>query len=104
MNIQIKAKTYNSGGKSALDFMIKNVQRLEDEIAKAEQIKTNNIIKRIALNPKRYTLGQKLKSAKHRLSSAMGSVAATANKPEDIDSTSTTNIEINENSSKGDLK
>ena len=47
-NLQVK-------GKSALDFMIKNVQRLEDEIAKAEQVKTNNIIKKIALKQKRYT-------------------------------------------------
>ena len=47
-NLQVK-------GKSALDFMIKNVQRVEDEIAKAEQVKTNNIIKKIALKQKRYT-------------------------------------------------
>ncbi len=95
-NMQVK-------GKSALDFMIKNVQRLEDEIAKTQQIKTNNIIKRIALKQKRYTLGQKLKSAKYRLSSAMEKAATKGNKPENIDPTSATNIEINENSSKVDL-
>ena len=95
-NLQVK-------GKSALDFMIKNVQRLEDEIAKAEQVKTNNIIKKIALKQKRYTLGQKLKSAKYRLSSAMEKAAAKGNKPENIDSESATSIEINENSSKEDL-
>ena len=83
--------------------MIKNVQRLEDEIAKAEQVKTNNIIKKIALKQKRYTLGQKLKSAKYRLSSAMESAAGKGNKPENIDSESATSIEINENSSKEDL-
>jgi hypothetical protein len=58
-------------GKSALDFLIKNVQRLEDELEKANQTKPSNIIRKIALRQKKYALTQKLKSARHRLSVTM---------------------------------
>ncbi|MFA5363857.1 MAG: hypothetical protein WC325_01580 [Candidatus Bathyarchaeia archaeon] len=98
-NIQVR-------GKSAIDFLIKNVQRLEDEIAKTEQIKTNNIIRRIALKQKRYTLTQKLKSAKHRLSLAMDNSAAKQEKRVEIGSASfaqTIDLKVDENSSKDDL-
>ena len=93
-------------GKSAIDFLIKNVQRLEDEIAKTQQVKTLNIIRKIALKQKRYTLTQKLKSAKHRLSQAMENSAAKQEKRTEIDSASTaqtSNLKVEENSSKNDL-
>ncbi|PVX23788.1 MAG: hypothetical protein CW716_11355, partial [Candidatus Bathyarchaeum sp.] len=108
MDDEYAEKTQNMQvrGKSALDFMIKSVQRLEDEIAKTEQIKTNNFIKRIALKQKRYTLGQKLKSAKHRLSVAMESAAASKKEGKGDSVTSgakTAALGVDENSSKVDL-
>lgn len=54
-------------GKSAIDFLIKNVQRLEDELAKIQQIKTVNPIKKLAKEQKRFAVTQKLKAAKQRL-------------------------------------
>jgi hypothetical protein len=54
-------------GKSALDFLIKNVQRLEEELEKIKQIKTLNPIKRIIKEQKRYDVTKKLKAAKKRL-------------------------------------
>jgi hypothetical protein len=108
MDEEYAAQTQNMQvrGKSALDFMIKSVQRLEDEIAKAEQIKTNNFIKRIALKQKRYTLGQKLKSAKHRLNVAMETAVASKNNQAEGVSASgdqTTALGVDENSSQVDL-
>jgi len=67
-------------GKSAIDFLIKNVQRLEEELAKMEQIKTLNPIKRIAKEQKRFHLTQKLKAAKQRLALAMQKSVATHHK------------------------
>lgn len=92
-------------GKSALDFMIKNVQRLEDELEKANQAKPKNIIRKIALRQKKYALTQKLKSAKHRLSVAM---EKSSNKTEnrEVESTfavQTIEFTVNENSTKEDL-
>ena len=108
MDDEYNAQTQNLQvrGKSALDFMIKSVQRLEEEIAKTEQIKTNNFIKKIALKQKRYTLGEKLKSAKHRLSVAMDRAAASKEKLKGTDSASgdqTVALGVDENSSKEDL-
>ena len=57
-------------GKSAIDFLIKNVQRLEDELAKIQQIKTLNPIKKLAKEQKRFAVTQKLKAAKQRLALA----------------------------------
>jgi hypothetical protein len=58
-------------GKSAMDFLIRNVQRLEEELEKINQIKTRNPIKRIAKKQKQYTVTQKLKTAKKRLAVTM---------------------------------
>ena len=58
-------------GKSAMDFLIRNVQRLEEELEKINQIKTRNPLKRIAKKQKQYTVTQKLKAAKKRLAVAM---------------------------------
>ncbi len=91
-------------GKSALDFLIKNVQRLEDELEKANNTKPKNIIRKIALRQKKYTLTQKLKSAKHRLSVAMDkSKNTTENKVESKSCAKTIEFTVNESSSKEDL-
>jgi hypothetical protein len=58
-------------GKSAMDFLIRNVQRLEEELEKINQIKTRNPLKRLAKKQKQYTVTQKLKAAKKRLALAM---------------------------------
>jgi hypothetical protein len=58
-------------GKSAMDFLIRNVQRLEEELEKINQIKTRNPLKRLAKEQKRHTVTQKLKAAKNRLAVAM---------------------------------
>ena len=92
-------------GKSALDFLIKNVQRLEDELEKSNQTKPKNIIRKIALRQKKYALTQKLKSAKHRLSVAMDKSNDSAQKGE-VGSKSgvqTIQFTVNEDSSKADL-
>jgi hypothetical protein len=65
-----QAKYLTVRGKSAMDFLIKNVQRLEEELVKIQQTKTLNPIKRIAQEKKRYDLTQKLKAAKERLALA----------------------------------
>ncbi len=57
-------------GKSAMDFLIKNVQRLEEELEKIHQIKTLNPIKRIAKQQKKYTVTKKLNAAKQKLAVA----------------------------------
>jgi hypothetical protein len=81
-----QAKYLKVRGKSAIDFLIKNVQRLEEELARIQQIKTLNPIKRIAKEQKRYTVTQKLKAAKKRLALAMQNSAAEQEKLEEIDS------------------
>ena len=58
-------------GKSAMDFLIKNVQRLEEELVRIQQIKTLNPIKRIIKEQKRFDVTRKLKAAKKRLELAM---------------------------------
>ncbi len=58
-------------GKSALDFLIKNVQRLEEELAKIQQIKTFNPLKKIAKEQKRMQVTEKLNAAKQRLALAV---------------------------------
>lgn len=71
-------------GKSAIDFLIKNVQRLENELTSIQQIKTLNPIKRIAKEQKRYSVTQKLKTAKQRLALAMQN-SAVDKKAEEIE-------------------
>ena len=92
-------------GKSALDFMIKNVQRLEEELEKANQTKPKNIIRKIALRQKKYALTQKLKSAKHRLSVSMDKARKAKENPKAGPTSGVQKIEftVNENSSKEDL-
>jgi hypothetical protein len=72
-------------GKSAMDFLIRNVQRLEEELEKIQQIKTLNPIKRIVKEQKRYTVSRKLKAAKQRLTLAMQNSAAKQEKLEEMD-------------------
>ncbi|MDG6222949.1 MAG: hypothetical protein QCH99_06800 [Candidatus Bathyarchaeota archaeon] len=92
-------------GKSALDFLIKNVQRLEDELEKVNQTKPSNIIRKIALRQKKYALTQKLKSAKYRLSVATENSGNNQQKGEIGQKSGVQTIEftVNENSSKDDL-
>ncbi|MCW4014982.1 MAG: hypothetical protein NWF06_01290 [Candidatus Bathyarchaeota archaeon] len=101
-----QTKNLQVRGKSAIDFLIKNVQRLEEELEKTQQIKTLNPIKKIALKQKQYTLTQKLKAAKQRLSLAMQNSAVEPKKLDVIDSeyaTQTKEIEVNKKSSMDEL-
>ncbi len=89
-------------GKSALDFLIKNVQRLEEELARIQEIKTLNPIKRIAKQQKLYTVTIKLKAAKQRLSLAMQNSAAEQEKLEEMDAeyaAQTRSLKVKEKSS-----
>ncbi|MCW4035510.1 MAG: hypothetical protein NWF03_09125, partial [Candidatus Bathyarchaeota archaeon] len=95
-----QSKNLQVRGKSALDFLIRNVQRLEDEIAKTNDVKSLNFIRKIAMRQKRYTLTQKLKDAKHRLSLAMETSAA--KKQTGVD-TKSADLDVDQNSSKDDL-
>jgi hypothetical protein len=72
-------------GKSAMDFLIRNVQRLEEEQEKIQQIKTLNPIKRIVKEQKRYTVSRKLRAAKQRLTLAMQNSVAEQEKLEEMD-------------------
>jgi hypothetical protein len=69
-------------GKSAMDFLVKNVQRLEEELEKTQQIKTFNPIKRLATKQKQYNIKQKLKAAKKRMKLAKQSSAGEQEKQE----------------------
>jgi len=71
-------------GKSAIDFLIKNVQRLEEELTKIQQIKTLNPLKKIAKEQKRSQVTQKLNAAKKRLALAVQNSAVEQEKLEDI--------------------
>ena len=87
-------------GKSAMDFLIKNVQRLEDELEKIDQIKTLNPIRRIVKQQKKYTVTLKLRAAKKRLSMAVQNSATGQKKTENRateDVTPTRSIEDREN-------
>ena len=79
-----KAKYLEVRGKSAMDFLIKNVQRLEEELEKIEQIKTLNPIKRIGKQQKKYIVTLKLQAAKKRLSLAVQNSAVKQEKPEEV--------------------
>ena len=56
-------------GKSALDFLIKNVNNLEKELSEIEQVKTSYLhpLKRMAKEQRRNELVEKLNAAKKRL-------------------------------------
>jgi hypothetical protein len=87
-------------GKSAIDFLIKNVQRLEEELEKIQQIKTLNPIKRIVKEQKKYTVTKKLKAAKQRVSLAMQNSVAEQKKAEmDAESATQTRSKVDEKSS-----
>jgi hypothetical protein len=73
-------------GKSAIDFLIKNVQRLEEDLEKIQQTRTFNPIKRIAKEQKRYSVTKKLKAAKQRLALAMQNSSVEQEKLEEMDS------------------
>ena len=93
-------------GKSALDFLIKNVQRLEEELARIQEIKTLNPIKRIVKQQKLYTVTIKLKAAKQRLALAMQNSAAEQEKLEKMDdeyAAQTRNLQVKERSSMDSL-
>lgn len=70
-----KAKYLEVRGKSAMDFLIRNVQRLEEELEKIEQIKTLNPIKRIAKQQKKYIVTMKLQAAKKSMKSLENEIA-----------------------------
>ncbi len=53
--------------KVAMDFLAKNVHELEDELARIEQTKTSNPLKKIALQQKQAEIEQRLSAAKKRL-------------------------------------
>ncbi|MCW4002905.1 MAG: hypothetical protein NWE95_03210 [Candidatus Bathyarchaeota archaeon] len=60
-------------GKSAIDFLIKNVQHLEEELAETEKIKVGYLhpLKRIAKEQKLIEISYKLSAAKKRLALAL---------------------------------
>jgi hypothetical protein len=54
-------------GKSAMDFLIRNVQRLEEDLEKINQIKTRNPLKRLAKEQQLLEVTDKLNTAKQKL-------------------------------------
>jgi hypothetical protein len=56
--------------KNAIDFLVKGVHDLEDELDKIEEIKTNNPFKKLSLDQKQAELRQKIDAAKDRLTLA----------------------------------
>jgi len=74
-------------GKSAIDFLIKNVQNLEAEIAETEKIKVSYLhpLKKIAKEQKLTELSYKLSEAKKRLALAVQNAAVEPVQSGDID-------------------
>jgi hypothetical protein len=96
-----QATYYKVRGKSAIDFLIKNVQRLEEELEKLEQIKTLNPIKRITIKQKRNNVTQKLRAAKRRVALTMQKSAGEQEKLEMMDdeqATQTSDLEVDKSS------
>jgi len=64
-----QTKDIVSKGTSAIDFLIKNVRHLEDELAELDKTKTSylNPLKKLAQDQKRAEITQKLNAAKKRL-------------------------------------
>jgi len=69
-----QTKDYVVKGKGAIDFLIKNVQHLEQEIAELEKTKTSYLhpLKKMAKDQKQAELTKKLVDAKKRLALAVG--------------------------------
>lgn len=69
-----QTKDYVVKGKGAIDFLIKNVQRLEQEIAEIEKTKTSYLhpLKKMAKDQKIAELTKKLTDAKKRLAITVG--------------------------------
>lgn len=76
-----QTKDYVVKGKGAIDFLIKNVQHLEQEIAELEKTKTSYLhpLKKMAKDQKQAELTKKLVDAKKRLALAVG--GSTITKP-----------------------
>jgi hypothetical protein len=74
-------------GKSAIDYLIRSVQLLEDELAEVEQIKTSyrHPLKKLAKEQKQAELTQKLNAAKKRLALAVGTSSVDKGKLGDVD-------------------
>jgi len=74
-------------GKSAIDYLIRNVQHLEEELAEVELIKTSYLhpLKKLAKEQKQAELTQKLNAAKKRLALAVGNSSVDQGKVGDID-------------------
>ena len=74
-------------GKSALDFLIKNVNHLEKELSEIEQVKTSYLhpLKRMAKEQRRTELTEKLNAAKKRLALAVASSAVDQVSHEGVD-------------------
>ncbi len=74
-------------GKSAIDYLIRNVQNLEKELAEVEQTKTSyrHPLKKMAKEQKQAELTQKLNAAKKRLALAVGNSSVDQGKVGDID-------------------
>lgn len=76
-----QTKDYVVKGKGAIDFLIKNVQHLQQEIAELEKTKTSYLhpLKKMAKDQKQAELTKKLVDAKKRLALAVG--GSTITKP-----------------------
>jgi hypothetical protein len=74
-------------GKSAIEYVIRNVHQLEAELAEVEQIKTSyrHPLKKLAKEQKLAELTQKLNAAKKRLALTVGNSAVDKGKAGDID-------------------
>lgn len=74
-------------GKSAIDFLLKNVQHLEEELAEIEKIKTSYLhpLKKLAKEQKQAEVTQKLNAAKKRLALAVQNSAVEQGKLGNID-------------------
>ncbi len=68
-----QTKDYVVKGKSAIDFLINNVQHLEQEIAELDKVKTSYLhpLKKLARDQKQAEITQKLNAAKKRLALAV---------------------------------
>ena len=74
-------------GKDAIDYLTRNVQQLEAELAEVAQIKTSyrHPLQKMAKDQKQSELTQKLNAAKKRLALAVGNSSVDQGKAGDID-------------------
>ncbi len=82
-----QTKDFVVRGKSAIDYLFRNVHILKEELAEVEQIKTSyrHPLKKRAKEQKQAELTQKLNAAEKRLALAVGNSSIDSGKVGDID-------------------